>query len=218
LRRLSDLRAGCGLGARSRRGHTGNHQHRPDLGPSGCRLAGVLLRGSGCRPKPSVTDYLHSGHHPRRNGNVMRFAASSAFPTKDGLVQLAASNARQHRRFYEAIGDPEEAKRRACRSARGHRNPFFLRVTCLRLSVAAVEQVAAWLRPVGWTVCIPSSSCRVRVGSTVVRSANSTDEGLRHSTARTMMPGATPSSDEITGVEAITRLPGEDPARQRSGR
>src|SRR6185503_7235093 len=46
-----------------------------------------------------------------RNGNVMRFAASSAFPTKDGLVQLAASNARQHRRFYEAIGDPEEAKR-----------------------------------------------------------------------------------------------------------
>ena len=26
-------------------------------------------------------------------------------------MQLAASNARQHRRFYEAIGDPEEAKR-----------------------------------------------------------------------------------------------------------
>jgi crotonobetainyl-CoA:carnitine CoA-transferase CaiB-like acyl-CoA transferase len=41
----------------------------------------------------------------------MRFASSSAFPTKDGLVQLAASNARQHRRFYEAIGEPEEAKR-----------------------------------------------------------------------------------------------------------
>jgi crotonobetainyl-CoA:carnitine CoA-transferase CaiB-like acyl-CoA transferase len=41
----------------------------------------------------------------------MRFAASSAYPTKDGVVQLAASNARQHRRFYEAIGDPEEAKR-----------------------------------------------------------------------------------------------------------
>jgi crotonobetainyl-CoA:carnitine CoA-transferase CaiB-like acyl-CoA transferase len=41
----------------------------------------------------------------------MRFASSSAFPTKDGLVQLAASNARQHRRFYEAIGDPDEAKR-----------------------------------------------------------------------------------------------------------
>jgi len=58
-----------------------------------------------------ITDFLHSGHHPRRAGNKMRFAASSAFPTKDGLVQLAASNARQHRRFYEAIGDPDEARR-----------------------------------------------------------------------------------------------------------
>ena len=27
------------------------------------------------------------------------------------MVQLAASNARQHRRFFEAIGDPEEARR-----------------------------------------------------------------------------------------------------------
>jgi crotonobetainyl-CoA:carnitine CoA-transferase CaiB-like acyl-CoA transferase len=58
-----------------------------------------------------VTDFLHSGHHPKRGGNRMRFASSSAYPTKDGLVQLAASNARQHRRFYEAIGEPEEAKR-----------------------------------------------------------------------------------------------------------
>jgi crotonobetainyl-CoA:carnitine CoA-transferase CaiB-like acyl-CoA transferase len=65
----------------------------------------MILQGS------QITDYLHSGHHPRRAGNTMRFAASSAFPTKNGIVQLAASNARQHRRFYEAIGDPEEAKR-----------------------------------------------------------------------------------------------------------
>ena len=65
----------------------------------------MILQGS------HITDYLHSGHHPKRNGNVMRFAASSAYETKDGLVQLAASNARQHRRFYEAIGDPVEAKR-----------------------------------------------------------------------------------------------------------
>jgi crotonobetainyl-CoA:carnitine CoA-transferase CaiB-like acyl-CoA transferase len=41
----------------------------------------------------------------------MRFASTSAYATKDGIVQLAASNARQHRRFYEAIGDPDEAKR-----------------------------------------------------------------------------------------------------------
>src|SRR5207244_7093777 len=57
----------------------------------------MILQGS------HITDFLHSGHHPKRAGNKMRFAASSAYPTKDGLVQLAASNARQHRRFYEAI-------------------------------------------------------------------------------------------------------------------
>lgn len=65
----------------------------------------LILQGS------QITDFLHSGYHPKRAGNKMRFASSSAYPTKDGLVQLAASNARQHRRFYEAIGDPEEAKR-----------------------------------------------------------------------------------------------------------
>src|SRR5262249_2987921 len=65
----------------------------------------MILQGS------HVTDYLYSGHHPKRAGNVMRFAATSAFPARDGLIQLAASNARQHRRFYEAIGDPEEARR-----------------------------------------------------------------------------------------------------------
>lgn len=58
-----------------------------------------------------VTDYLHSGHHPRRAGNVMRFASTSAFPARKGMIRLAASNARQNRRFYEAIGDPDEAKR-----------------------------------------------------------------------------------------------------------
>ena len=31
----------------------------------------------------------------------------------DGLLQLAASNGRQHRRFYNAIGEPAEAERRS---------------------------------------------------------------------------------------------------------
>src|SRR5438552_11195387 len=65
----------------------------------------MILQGS------HITDFLLSGHHPKRAGNQMRFAASSEFPAKEGIVQLAASNARQHRRFYEAIGDPDEAKR-----------------------------------------------------------------------------------------------------------
>jgi len=58
-----------------------------------------------------VTDHLHSGHNPKRAGNKMRFAESSLFETRDGLVQLAASNRRQHRRFYTAIDEPAEAER-----------------------------------------------------------------------------------------------------------
>ena len=58
-----------------------------------------------------VTDYCHSGHHPKRNGNKLRFAAQCAYQTKDGMLQIAASNRRQHERFYAALGNPEEAKR-----------------------------------------------------------------------------------------------------------
>ncbi len=59
-----------------------------------------------------ITDHFHSGHNPRRAGNKMRFAENSMFETSDGrLVQLAASNPRQHRRFYKAIDEPAEAER-----------------------------------------------------------------------------------------------------------
>jgi crotonobetainyl-CoA:carnitine CoA-transferase CaiB-like acyl-CoA transferase len=58
-----------------------------------------------------ITDSLHSGHRPKRRGLWHRYPPSRAYATKDGLVQLAASNGRQHRRFYEAIGEPGQAAR-----------------------------------------------------------------------------------------------------------
>ena len=58
-----------------------------------------------------VVDYFHNGHTTKRAGNRMRFPESSMQEASDGLVQLAASNARQHRRFYNAIGEPGEAER-----------------------------------------------------------------------------------------------------------
>jgi crotonobetainyl-CoA:carnitine CoA-transferase CaiB-like acyl-CoA transferase len=58
-----------------------------------------------------VTDYFHSGHSTKRAGNRMRFPESSMQEASDGLVQLAASNSRQHRRFYNAIGEAGEAER-----------------------------------------------------------------------------------------------------------
>lgn len=58
-----------------------------------------------------ITDYFHSGHTTKRAGNKMRFPESSMQQASDGLLQLAASNPRQHRRFYTAIGEPAEAAR-----------------------------------------------------------------------------------------------------------
>jgi crotonobetainyl-CoA:carnitine CoA-transferase CaiB-like acyl-CoA transferase len=58
-----------------------------------------------------ITDYYHSGKHHKRAGNRMRFAENSMHEAADGLVQLAASNSRQHRRFYQAIDEPAEAQR-----------------------------------------------------------------------------------------------------------
>jgi crotonobetainyl-CoA:carnitine CoA-transferase CaiB-like acyl-CoA transferase len=58
-----------------------------------------------------LVDHLHNGHKTKRAGNRMRFPESSMQQAADGLVQLAASNRRQHRRFYAAIGEPGEAER-----------------------------------------------------------------------------------------------------------
>jgi crotonobetainyl-CoA:carnitine CoA-transferase CaiB-like acyl-CoA transferase len=66
---------------------------------------GLILQAS------HITDFFNTGHRAKRQGNRMRFAAQCAYETKAGLLQLGASNSRQHRRFYEAIGEPEEAAR-----------------------------------------------------------------------------------------------------------
>jgi crotonobetainyl-CoA:carnitine CoA-transferase CaiB-like acyl-CoA transferase len=58
-----------------------------------------------------ITDYFHTGKHHKRAGNKMRFPESSMHEASDGLIQLAASNRRQHRRFYNAIGEAAEAER-----------------------------------------------------------------------------------------------------------
>ena len=60
-----------------------------------------------------ITDYFHNGHATKRAGNTMRFPEMSMQQASDGLVQLAAANARQHRRFYDAMGQPGEAERRS---------------------------------------------------------------------------------------------------------
>lgn len=83
--------------------------------------AALMLQGS------LITDYLHSGHHPKR-GEGKRVAANGMYQTSDGLLQLAASNPRQQRRFFEAIGMPDEASRASFEKRDAHFDAEFAAV------------------------------------------------------------------------------------------
>src|SRR6188768_1475846 len=59
-----------------------------------------------------LTGYLRNGVHPKPNGNLNPHATNGAFATKDGtLVMLGASNVRQQKRLWVALGRPEMAKK-----------------------------------------------------------------------------------------------------------
>ena len=54
-----------------------------------------------------VTGYLRTGKDPKPPGNAHLFASNSCYETKDGLLMLGASNRRQHKRIWAALGRPE---------------------------------------------------------------------------------------------------------------
>jgi crotonobetainyl-CoA:carnitine CoA-transferase CaiB-like acyl-CoA transferase len=58
-----------------------------------------------------LTGYLRNGAHPKPHGNRHPHATNGAFETKDGLVMLGASNLRQQRRLWLALGRPDMVKR-----------------------------------------------------------------------------------------------------------
>jgi crotonobetainyl-CoA:carnitine CoA-transferase CaiB-like acyl-CoA transferase len=57
-----------------------------------------------------VAALLRTGKSPRPNGNRHEYATNSAYPTADGLLMLGASNLRQQKRLWAALGRPEMAK------------------------------------------------------------------------------------------------------------
>ena len=58
-----------------------------------------------------VTAFLRTGKGPKPHGNTHPYATNCAYGTKDGsLVMLGASNLRQQRRLWAALGRPEMAK------------------------------------------------------------------------------------------------------------
>src|SRR5262249_13959259 len=58
-----------------------------------------------------LTGYLRNGVHPKPHGNRHPHATNGAFETKHGLVMLGASNLRQQRRLWAALGRPDMIKR-----------------------------------------------------------------------------------------------------------
>ncbi|TDH64384.1 CoA transferase [Dankookia rubra] len=57
-----------------------------------------------------VTAFLASGKAAKPSGNKHPQATNSAYKTKDGMVMLGASNLRQQKRLWAALGRPEMAK------------------------------------------------------------------------------------------------------------
>ncbi|MEO3471863.1 CaiB/BaiF CoA-transferase family protein [Roseomonas sp. CAU 1739] len=59
-----------------------------------------------------VTAHSRTGKAARPRGNEHEYATNSAYATKDGMVMLGASNLRQQKRLWAALGRPEMAKAR----------------------------------------------------------------------------------------------------------
>jgi len=57
-----------------------------------------------------LTGYLRNGVHPKPHGNRHPYATNSAYSTKDGLLMLGASNLRQQRRLWTALGRADMIK------------------------------------------------------------------------------------------------------------
>jgi crotonobetainyl-CoA:carnitine CoA-transferase CaiB-like acyl-CoA transferase len=54
-----------------------------------------------------ITGYSVTGKHAPLKGNRHQYASGNLYETKQGYVQLAASNRRQNTRLFEALGRPE---------------------------------------------------------------------------------------------------------------
>jgi len=57
-----------------------------------------------------VAAYLRTGKGAKPSGNKHVHATNSAYQTQDGMVMLGASNLRQQKRLWAALGRPEMAK------------------------------------------------------------------------------------------------------------
>jgi len=86
-----------------------------------------------------VTGFLHNGVKPRARGNQLAHAASSAYPTRDGLLMLAAYSPRQSQRLWTALDRPDLAKLSALHLQESHRDELAAALSEVLLTKTADE-------------------------------------------------------------------------------
>ena len=65
-----------------------------------------------------LTAHLHDGSIPQPHGNGHRFATNRVYETSDGLIVIAATNSKQQRRLWEAMGATRTSTRLIVKSAK----------------------------------------------------------------------------------------------------
>jgi crotonobetainyl-CoA:carnitine CoA-transferase CaiB-like acyl-CoA transferase len=86
-----------------------------------------------------VTGYLRNGVEPKPSGNRHAHATNSCYMAKDALVMLGASNLRQQRRLWQALGRPDMAKTTNDERDAGHDREEALLVEIMRLAEAVED-------------------------------------------------------------------------------
>jgi crotonobetainyl-CoA:carnitine CoA-transferase CaiB-like acyl-CoA transferase len=86
-----------------------------------------------------LTAYLHNGAHPKPHGNSHPHATNSAYPAKDGMVMLGASNLRQQKRLWTVLGRPDMIKK-----TNDERDADHAREVALLTEIMRTKNAAEW--------------------------------------------------------------------------
>jgi crotonobetainyl-CoA:carnitine CoA-transferase CaiB-like acyl-CoA transferase len=86
-----------------------------------------------------LTGYLRNGAHPKPHGNSHPHATNSAYDTKNGMVMLGASNLRQQKRLWTALGRPDMIK-----ATNEERDADHAREVAVLTEIMATRNAAEW--------------------------------------------------------------------------
>ena len=120
-----------------------------------------------------LTGYLRNGVHPKPSGNRHPHATNGAFATKDGaLVMLGASNVRQQKRLWAALGRPEMAKKTNDERDADHAR-----------EIAVLEEIMLTRTAAEWEEFLQARhvpACRVRTMGEAVADPHLATRGIIH--------------------------------------